>query len=196
MTAMPDEVSMLLDPSFLAGVGSSSLDELTVKRDACRRAGAALAYTARLLRAELEVLEAEVEWRSYRLDRQLTRLAESIAAAVTDDTGGASSGLESLDTETPLAGFDLLSGSSGASDDIKLAATTAARVQSDKELARRAEVVRSCAESTRARRTALRNSVDRLEFEIAARYSAGEADTVAFERGGATGTDEDSGDDG
>jgi hypothetical protein len=173
MVPPPDEVSVLLEPSFLERVGQAALDELTIKRDACRRAAAALAYTARLLRADLEVVEAESEWRSYRFDCQLTRLADTFAA--TFDGSAATTDEDDQVDEGPLAGLDLLTLSPGLGPDVA-AGAAALRLLSDDELARRAGAVRSAAESTSSRRAALRRIVDRLDSEIAARYAAGEAD--------------------
>src|SRR5579872_6779669 len=109
MSPPPDEVSVLLQPTFLDGLETASLDELTIKRDACRRAAAGLAYLLRLYRADLEVIEAEAEWRSYRLDRQLSMLADTFAASL----GGDLARPEDSDMG-PLAGLDLLGAAPGA----------------------------------------------------------------------------------
>lgn len=171
MSELPDEVSVLLQPAFLVDLGMASLDELTVKRDACRRAVAALAYALRLYRADLEVIEAEVEWRSYRLDRQLSMLADTLAASL-------GAGEEAADPDGPLSGLDLLSEAPGSAAEVT-ALAAAVRSLSDDELTERAQLVRSASAAAQSRRVALRQTVDRLDAEIAARYRSGEADVAA-----------------
>jgi hypothetical protein len=185
---MPDEVSVLLQRSFLADIGTASLDELTVKRDACRRAGAALAFVARLYRADLEVIEAEVEWRSYRLDRQLTMLADTLAASLTEpaDRVGVAQGdlgVPSPDTEGPFSGLDLFTASPAIAEEVSAVAAALRRL-SDEELGGRSELVRSAAAAAQSRRAALRHTIDRLDAEIASRYRSGEADVAPQEGGG------------
>jgi hypothetical protein len=194
MSSLPDEVSVLLQQSFLADVDTAPLDVLTVKRDACRRAAAALSFVARLYRADLEVIEAEAEWRSYSLDRQLSMLADTLAATVAEDAERPVLGQRELQAalpegDGPLFGLDLLTGAQAVAEEVSAVAAALRRL-SDAELAERSELVRSAAAAVQSRRAALRQTVDRLDAEIALRYRAGEADVAGQE-----GSDKD-GDDG
>jgi hypothetical protein len=190
MGSDPDEVSILLDQLFLSRLDAASLDELDVKRDACRRADAALGYAYRLLRALLETVEAEGEWRLYNLDRRLSRIAEDmaddiVASAARLDLGVASPGpgvdpypVAELDVDGPFGGIDIL----GWAPDINtLVVDLSGSVRSldDSALAVRAEQVRTTVGGVHARRQALRLATKRIEAEISKRYRSGEADVAA-----------------
>ena len=81
MTDAHDRSARVLDPAYVEGLESSSLDDLRAKHSECVELETEVSYVRRLTQARIDILEAEIERRASggSLEDLIQRLPEILA---------------------------------------------------------------------------------------------------------------------
>lgn len=78
MSLTGNDLKELCSPSYLEGIGSASLAELRIRRDACQRAELVLSYLRRVVQGEVDLALAEIRQRDGGGRSDLASLVESL----------------------------------------------------------------------------------------------------------------------
>jgi hypothetical protein len=81
-------IDRVLDPDFIADLGSLDLDELRRRRDEAEHEEADASYLRRLLQGRLDIIRAEVARRAESGDRDVRALRERLTDILTDQDPG------------------------------------------------------------------------------------------------------------
>ncbi len=172
-------VEAITDADYLDGLESKSLDEVRAMRDVCREGEMELSFERRLCQARADILAAELDRRSGKVQGDLMSRLPSILAA----EGGSGGGLlpsRAPDFSTPrnadiprrrveeIVGEQTLArlGSIPAEEIKKIMVALAANEQ-----------------EVSARRKLVQDVMDRVQSEIVRRYTSGEADPTSLTAG-------------
>jgi hypothetical protein len=173
MASSHPDLARLLDPAFLDGIGTASLDDLRERRAACQEAEVGLSYLRRLAQGRLDIVHASLG----RLD---DGSGPGLAELVDEMPGILSSGhqrasgpghlplLLAPDTEDPALTAEL---------DAVLGADDVGRLASlgPEELTDIAGALEEFERRVSNERRLLHEQIDALQAEVVGRYKAGSA---------------------
>ena len=164
-------IDRVLDPAFVAGLGSLGLDELRARRDLAEQEEADASYLRRLLHGRLDILRAELRRRAEGGDRDVGELLGRLPSILADSRQASFNALPRVLVPS-------------RADQHR---RRVERLVSDETLARLPEldgdqleevIDTLAAEETRvsAARKAIQRVLDQLRAELTARYQHGSAD--------------------
>lgn len=172
-------VEVLTDPSYLDGLESKSLEEIKAMRDATRESETELSFERRLCQARADILSAELDRRSGKLEGDLmSRLPSILAAEGTSGTAPLPSRAPDFSTprnaDIPRRRVEEIVGEQTLA---RLDGLPAEEIK---------EIMLALAENEQevsARRKVVQDVMDRIQAEIVRRYTSGEADPTAVTAG-------------
>lgn len=166
-------VERISDPSFVAGLGERSLEELREAREQCREGETEISFERRLCQARIDILSAELDRRSGKTEGDLlSRLPQILADEA--QTGAA----VPLPTRAPDRSIPRNADVPRRRVEEIVGEQTLARLPQvpDEEIR---SIIQSLAEHERnlsARRKAIHEAMDTVQAEIVRRYTSGQAD--------------------
>ena len=125
MPHTPDDLSRLLDPTYLDGVDALSLDDIRRMRSECQEAEASLSYLRRLIQGRMDLVHAYLERPPGSAAPDLSSLVDNLAGIMAGPRGARGPGrnpvLHSPDTEDMAALTVELDSILGADEIVRLA---------------------------------------------------------------------------
>ncbi|MEA2497844.1 MAG: hypothetical protein QOH26_249 [Actinomycetota bacterium] len=173
-------VETITDPSYLEGLTTRPLDELRVMRDESREGEMELSFERRLCQGRSDILSAELDRRSGKVEGDLMSRLPSILAA--EGRQGSDSPLPSRapdfsiprNADIPRRRVEEIVGEQTLT---RLPTLATEEIQ---------QILRSLSEheqSVSARRKAVQDVMDKVQAEIVRRYTSGEADPRSVSAG-------------
>ncbi len=173
MPSTLDDLSRLLDPSYLADVDGLSLDDIRRKRTECQEAEASLSYLRRLIQGRLDIVHAYLERPAGSTAPDLSSVVDNLAGILAGPGRPSGPGrnpiLFSPDTEDMEALTTELDGILGADEIGRLA-----ELDDDglRDLAGRLQALER---RVSGERHGLHERIDSLQAELVERHKSGRA---------------------
>ena len=164
-------IDRVLASDYLAGLDSSSLEDVREMDRECAEIETELSYVRRLAQARIDILEAERDRRA--AGGSLGDLIAALPKILSDDTPRADpASTRFADTDTPATDIDFKRGLEGLISDGTLANLPAL---TDDELQTALEQLRRLEAEVSANRSALHAVMDTLARDLAQRLAVGKA---------------------
>jgi hypothetical protein len=173
MPSALDDLSRLLDPSYLADVDALTLDDIRRMRTECQEAEASLSYLRRLIQGRLDIVHAYLERPAGSDAPDLSSVVDNLAGILAGPARPSGPGrnpvLHSPDTDDMASLTTELDAVLGA-DDIGLLGGL-----SDDGLRDLAERLRTLENRVSGERRGLHERIDSLQAELVERHKSGRA---------------------
>jgi len=173
MPSTLDDLSRLLDPSYLADVDARSLDDIRRMRTECQEAEASLSYLRRLIQGRMDLVHAYLERPAGSDAPDLSSVVDNLAGILAGPRGPRGPGrnpvLHSPDTEDMAGLTTELDGILGADELVRLAELD------DGQLRDLADRLRELENRVSGERRGLHERIDTLQAELVERHKSGRA---------------------
>ena len=173
MPSTLDDLSRLLDPSYLADVDARSLDDIRRMRTECQEAEASLSYLRRLIQGRIDIVHAYLERPDGSDAPDLSSVVDNLAGILAGPGRPSGPGrnpvLHSPDTDDMAALTTELDAVLGADDIGRLGDL------SDDALRDLAERLRTLENRVSGERRGLHERIDSLQAELVERHKSGRA---------------------
>ena len=173
MPSTPDELSRLLDPTYLDGVDGLSVDDIRRMRAECQEAEASLSYLRRLIQGRMDIVHAYIDRPAGSDAPDLSSVVDNLAGILAGPGRAGGPGrnpvLHSPDTEEMAGLTTELDDILGADDIGQLA------VLDDVQLADLAGRLHELENRVSSERRGLHERIDTLQAELVERHKSGRA---------------------
>jgi len=173
MPSTPDELSRLLDPTYLDGVDSLSVDDIRRMRAECQEAEASLSFLRRLIQGRMDIVHAYINRPTGSDAPDLSTVVDNLAGILAGPGRAGGRGhnpvLHSPDTEEMAGLTTELDDILGADDIAQLT------VLDDAQLADLAGRLGELENRVSSERRGLHERIDTLQAELVERHKSGRA---------------------
>jgi hypothetical protein len=173
MPSTLDDLSRLLDPSYLADVDARSLDDIRRMRTECQEAEASLSYLRRLIQGRMDLVHAYLERPAGSDAPDLSSVVDNLAGILAGPRGARGPGrnpvLHSPDTDDMAALTTELDDILGADELVSLVELD------DGQLRDLANRLRELENRVSGERRGLHERIDALQAELVERHKSGRA---------------------
>ena len=173
MPSTQDNLSRLLDPTYLDGVDGLSVDDIRRMRAECQEAEAGLSFLRRLIQGRMDIVHAYIDRPEGSAAPDLSSVVDNLAGILAGPGRAGGPGRNPV-LHTPDT--DEMAGLTAELDDI-LGADEIARLTEfdDAQLAALAERLHEFENRVSGERRGLHERIDTLQAELVARHKSGRA---------------------